>query len=130
MSKKQWGHGYWNGVNDAINGKVKLGIKNEAMFWAAAMCVANAEKQYSRLVFPVRLFIAWCVGAGLSTQYAKRIYDYIIINEPYNCYVSGDAHSAWINDSFILPNGTKEEWIAKLGQFQQILGQFYNRSVI
>ena len=113
MSREQWGHGYWKGVKDALNGEVMNDIADQARWWVCNMGVSNSHKAYSRLVFPVEEFLWLCDFCGLSIEYAKRIYDFILKNEPFGCYVSGESWSKWTDDCFILPRGTKEDWQAE-----------------
>lgn len=113
MSREQWGHGYWKGVKDALNGEIRNDIADQARWWVCNMGVSNSHKAYSRLVFPVEEFLWLCDFCGLSTEYAKRIYDFILVNEPFGCYVSGKANSPWVKDSFILPRETNANWQKK-----------------
>ena len=113
MSRQQWGNGYWSGVDDAINGAIKTSIEEQALLWICHMGISNEKKENSRLVFPVRDFIVWCAVGGFTKRYAKRIYDYILNNEPYGCYVSGEALTDWVDDSFILPR-IDSTWLEEL----------------
>lgn len=113
MSREQWGNGYWKGVHDAQNGHVKTDFANIARFTVCQMCIMNHDAECSRLVFPVTKMCIWLEIAGLPKGLAKRIYDYILINEPYGCYVSGESWQKWTDDCFILPMGTKEDWQAE-----------------
>jgi hypothetical protein len=113
MSQKQCGHGYWKGVYDALNDTIKTDIGKQAEWCVCQMCIINEEKNYSKLVFPVKELQICCALAGLDRLYVKRIYDYIMHNEPYGCYVSGENGSKWTDDCFILPNGIDGTWQAE-----------------
>lgn len=109
MSREQWGHGYWKGVEDATNGNVNSSVSDIARYFVCQMCIANKRKECDRLLFSVTLFRSWCIVAGFSDRYAKRIYDYILNNEPYGCYVSGESWNKWTQDCFVLPNLDDED---------------------
>lgn len=111
MSRAQWGHGYWQGVKDAEFRKKRARMDDEAAFMVCNMCIMNANKDYNRSLFPVKEFISFCRFAGLNKEYAKSVYDYIMANEPYGCYISGDVDWDWEYDYFCLPCGEKEFWI-------------------
>ena len=115
MSQKQWGHGYWKGVHDALNGKIKNSIEEQAKKWVCLMCLENENKMYDRSEYPVSQFAARCVDAGFTERHAKRIYNYILFKEPYGCFVSGMSWQPWEKDYFILPIGRKtaDEWQAE-----------------
>ena len=110
MSREQWGHGYWKGVEDATAGKVRLKFPDEVKYWVCQMCISNCNKSYDRTLFPVREFIWLCDFCGISERYAKKVYDYIILNEPFGCYVSGPANGSWDKDYFVLPVADKAHW--------------------
>lgn len=122
MSREQWGHGYWKGVEDARAGRVnaKHTFKDEVKFWIAAMCQSNCSKSYDKTLFSVKEFISLCHFCGLSTKYAKKIYGFILDNNYYDfepetqylCYVSGSQQSDWQDDYFVIPYHyhTEEEW--------------------
>ena len=120
MSREQWGHGYWKGVTDAQSGKYKANISLEAKYWIANMCISNYDKSFDRSLYPVREWVWRCRFSGLSQNYAKRIYDYILNHNYFDfrpegmalCYVTGSEKKTWDGDYFVLPlwNYTKEEW--------------------
>ena len=103
MSREQWGHGYWKGVEDANSGKVRTPIEDEAKHAICLMCASNEKKEYDRTLFPVREFIAFCHMAGLGEKYAKNVYDYVMNNMPYGAYISGGARNPWYEDYFVVP---------------------------
>ena len=121
MSKVQWGHGYWKGVEDAVCGNIRVPIGEEVKFWIANMCLSNCYKTSDRSLFPVKEWISYAAFCGLSEKYAKKIYNYILNNNYYHfssdgkvcwCYVSGDLRWDWKEDYFIVPHDdyTAEEW--------------------
>ena len=116
MSREQWGHGYWNGVKDALNGKIKTSIQDYARWLVCNMCISNSHKTYDKLLFPVQEFLWYCDFCGLSVEYARKIYDYIMIKEPFGCYVSGQKSNSWVNDYFVLPYDTEENWQKRADQ--------------
>lgn len=110
MSKKQWGHGYWHGVQDAINGTVNLmNLEEKTILIVCLMCIWNNKKQYDQSLFPVWQFNVFVEDSGMTKRQAKNIYNYVLQNEPYGCYVSGDEGDDWLNDWFVLPNMSKDE---------------------
>ena len=121
MSQSQWGHGYWKGVEDAKNGTV---TKDNTELWAKFYCchfmISNSDKEYDRSLYPVSEFIARAVGFdGISRNLAKKIYDYIMINQPYGCYVSGEHDAPWEEDYFVIGNWTKEECYEELNNIKE-----------
>ncbi|MBR0340801.1 MAG: hypothetical protein IJH64_00850 [Oscillospiraceae bacterium] len=104
MSKQQWGHGYWKGVQDAQNGDVRCNIEKVSKHWIKWMMQENADAKHSRLLYSVKDFSFWltCVF-GYTPEYVKQIYDYILNNEPDGCYVTGQPFGEWIDDMFVLP---------------------------
>lgn len=120
MSREQWGHGYWRGVEDAQAGKVRGNFPTEVKFWIANMCISNYYKSYDSSLFPVSEWVAYANCCGLSTAYAKKVYDYILRHDFYDfkpneqswCYVTGSAQSKWTDDYFVIPlsNYELQEW--------------------
>jgi hypothetical protein len=122
MSREQWGHGYWQGVEDAQSGTIrkKYTFKDEVKFWIANMCISNCSKTYDASLFSVRDFVFYITQCGLSEKYAKKVYDYILKHNMYDfkpkvyceCYVSGDKRWKWFEDYFVLPIScyTRDEW--------------------
>lgn len=122
MSREQWGHGYWKGVEDAQFGRVRTDFQEEVKFWIAHMCCSNYEKSFDRSLFPVQEFIFYCDFCGVSEKFAKKVYDYILNKEDslYEfrkdrwswCYVTGDARNKWHQDYFVIPvsDYALEEW--------------------
>ena len=130
MSREQWGHGYWRGVEDATNGVVRsIPFKEEVMYWIANMCCSNYRKDFDATLFPVAEWIEYASFCGLSEKYAKKVYDYILNNNYYDfkpqayswCYVSGNAKSDWRNDFFVLSisNYTLKEWEKIVDEIQE-----------
>ena len=105
MSREQWGHGYWQGVKDAQMGKVKTQFPLEAEWLICRMCVENDDKDYDKSLYPVRQLISKLHFCGLDEKYAKRVYDYVMYNEPYGSYISGNPRAEWTEDYFVLPFG-------------------------
>ena len=106
MSREQWGHGYWKGVNDAITGAVKekQDISSLSEFCIRQMNRMNKSKHYDKTLFPVRELFAILRASGIDDKTGKRVYDYILNNEPLGCYVTGHPKQPMIEDSFVLPN--------------------------
>jgi hypothetical protein len=103
VSKQQWGHGYWKGVQDAEIGNVTCDIKNACEYWIAWMKHCNHDKVRSRTLFSVRDFSFWLTFVfGYTPEQVKQIYDYILKNEPCGCYVTGQPNGEWIDDMFVL----------------------------
>ncbi len=111
MSRQQWGHGYWQGVKDTEAGKKRIRIDDEAAFMVCNMCIMNADKDYDKSLFSVKEFISFCRFAGLNKKYAKMIYDNILKNGHYGCYITGYSEDPWENDYFCLPGAEKEFWL-------------------
>ena len=131
ISREQWGHGYWKGVEDAQNGKVRSNFPDEVKYWIANMCCSNYRKDYDQSLFPVVEWIHYASFCGLSEKYAKKVYDYILNhnyydfepNTSYWCYVSGDYRNPWYEDYFVLPIGCKtlKEWEDTVDSLQEQL---------
>lgn len=131
MSREQWGHGYWKGVEDAEMGKVRTKIKflDEVKFWIANMCCSNWHKTYDATLFPVEEWISYANFCGMDIKYAKKVYDYILKNNYYDfepgqyswCYVSGSSKSKWYDDYFVIPinNYSLEEWQGFVDEIQE-----------
>ena len=137
MSREQWGHGYWKGVEDAQSGKVKSKFPDEVKYWIAMMCAANEYKSYDRSLYQVKDFN---YDFSLSEKYAKRIYDYILLNNYYDfmpdewswCYVSGAQNEDWHDDYYVLPYGSyePEEWCKIIDMFREKWGWFAKKKII
>lgn len=136
MSREQWGHGYWKGVEDAQSGKVRSKFPDEVKYWIAMMCSANEYKDYDRGIYKVSDFI---FDFNLENKYAKRIYDYIFNRQLHNkdyydfrpdewswCYISGDPKDDWYDDYFVIPyaNYSCEEWCIIIDEFREKWGWF------
>ena len=131
MSREQWGHGYWKGVEDAQSGKIKSKFPDEVKYWIAMMCSTNEYKDHDHSLYSVSDFI---FDFSLDIRYAKRIYNYILKNNYYDfrpnkwswCYVSGDQFSKWDDDYFVLPYGhySPEEWCIIIDEFREQWGWF------
>ena len=131
MSREQWGHGYWKGVEDAQSGKVRkqYTFKDEVKYWIANMCCSNWGKSFDATLFPVDEWISYAEFCGFDKKYAKKVYDYILKNNYYDfepgtyhwCYVSGSAKSAWYDDCFVIPigNHTLSEWQQIVDELQE-----------
>lgn len=136
MSRKQWGHGYWRGVEDAQAGRVRSEFPDEVKYWIAMMCSANEYKNYDRGLYSVSDFV---FDFNLQEKYAKRIYDYILKNNYYDfrknewswCYVSGEQYSKWNEDYFVIPYSDYEpqEWCIIIDEFREKWGWFKNVSM-
>lgn len=110
MSREQWGHGYWKGVEDATCGNVRSSLPVIAKWLVCNMCISNADKDYDRSLFPVKELIAFLACVGLDTKYAQKVYKYVQKNEPYGCYISGHPKAPWKEDYFVLPFDSKDAW--------------------
>ena len=120
MSREQWGHGYWKGVEDAQIGNIRLPIDDEVKLWIATMCRFNSKSHYDRSLFPVSSFISFVYFCGMDEKYAKKIYNYILNhnyyefkpNEPACCYVTGSWRNDWAKDYFVIPvhQYSYDEW--------------------
>lgn len=135
MSREQWGHGYWKGVEDAQSGTVKSKFPDEVKYWIAMMCSFNEHKDYDHSLYRAGDLI---LNYNLSWQYAKRIYNYILNNNYYDfrpgrwswCYVSGLQNSKWNDDYFVLPVSDygPEEWCIIIDEFREEWGWFKNNA--
>lgn len=131
MSREQWGHGYWKGVQDAQNGKIKSKFSDEVKYWIAMMCSVNEFKSYDKSLYSVSDFI---FDFNLSEKYAKRVYDYVLNNNYYEfrpnqfswCYISGEPWDNWHDDYFVLPgaNYSPKEWCIIVDEFREKWGWF------
>ena len=110
MSREQWGAGYWQGVEDARNGKVRTNIEALAGWCVCLMRIDNEKKSYDRTLFPVAQLVAYFQSAGLDKSLVKAVYDYIMRHEPYGCYIGGFFADPWYEDYFVLPWGRVEEY--------------------
>ena len=110
MSREQWGHGYWKGVNDAISGSVgKTDIERLSETMVCCMCRANQSKEFDKSLFAVsQAFTLFCRFSGINEEDFKNAYKYILNKEPLGCYVSGNPNDDMMNDFFVLPNLTDE----------------------
>lgn len=108
MSREQWGHGYWNGVRDALDGNVRseYPLKELVDDCLAFMWKCNRDKWYDRTLFPMKEFSAFCRFAGISKKDMMRVYNYVLENydECYGCYISGDPCGPPSDDYFVLSN--------------------------
>lgn len=102
-------------------GKNKEKFRDEVKFWICHMCIANYNKPWNRSLVPVSEWVSdLCLFCGITMQYAKKVYDYILDNNEYDfetdsyswCYVSGEVWDEWDKDYFVIPisNYTEEEW--------------------
>lgn len=99
MSRQQWGHGYWQGVNDAKNGKVKPSAEDLTMLCMACMVDCNRDKCDSSL------FKVWILVASIGEDDAKKVYDYALKN-----HAIGDGMGdSWMDDYFLLPAWTEKD---------------------
>ena len=115
MSRKQWGHGYWKGVEDAENGKILMSRKDICEYWIAHMCLSNIHKDHDRSLYPVHELIARLCGCeGYELSDVKKIYDYIMSYQPLDCYVSGYPKEEWTQDWFVIPNLDEDEALEKI----------------
>lgn len=140
MSREQWGHGYWKGVEDAQAGKVRAQFPTEVKFWIAHMCASNYRKDYDRSLFAVSDWIRFARFCGMGETYAKRIYDFILRHEFYEfepdrqswCYVSGSARSNWVDDYFVVPWSDYElpEWEKIIDGMQKTFSESYKQEGI
>ena len=131
MSREQWGHGYWKGVEDAQAGKVRSKFLDEVKYWIAMMCSTNEYKTYDKSLYSVSDF---AFDFNLSQKYAKKIYDYILNNNYYDfrpgqwswCYVSGNSWDKWYEDYFVIPYSSysPEEWCNIIDEFREQFGMF------
>lgn len=106
MSREQWGHGYWQGVNDALSGSVvKNDIEKLSRTMICCMCKINKNNTHDKLLFPVSsAFRFFCDWIGIDEKEFKTSYTYILNNEPLGCYISGHPNDDMMNDFFVLPN--------------------------
>lgn len=128
MSREQWGHGYWQGVRDVTNGKVRSTVKEWAYFCCLQMRISNSHKAIDRTLFPVReLFIMLEFAEVDAKKITKDVYEYVLNhgegfggwyvnfgnkkNPNYQMiYISGEAKSDMYDDYFvILPADNNEE---------------------
>lgn len=112
ISRKQWGHGYWKGVEDATN-KVSDLLPQDEMwegvcFWVANMCMTNSNRYRDQGLYPVKDLILDFSIDGRGEKAAKKLYDYVLKRTPLGCYVSGGLHSDWKDDYFVLPKLSEE----------------------
>lgn len=66
------------------------------------MWLDNQKKEYDKSLYPVRQLFAFCRFCGIDEKYAKAVYDYVMHNEPYGCYISGAPKDKMIDDYFVL----------------------------
>lgn len=106
MSREQWGHGYHKGVQDALDGKAEEpeSTKELAEEMVKLMWRFNQSKFYDKTLYSVRELKAFMRFSGVDDNLWKRIYNYILHNEPYGCYVSGSPNSRPEEDCFVLPD--------------------------
>ena len=128
VSKEQWGNGYWKGVDDAQNGKIKHKFSDEVKYWICHMTYVNeAYKPYDKSLYRVQDLIndwAFVMDYKIAERQAKKVYDYILNwKEPYfyveglgSTYISGSRWSDWRDDYFVLPIGTDLETVEKAEQ--------------
>ena len=128
MSREQWGNGYWKGVDDAQNGKIKHKFSDEVKYWICRMVYTNtAYKPYDKSLYRVQDLIndwAFAIDYKIAERKAKAIYDYILNwKEPYFyvdglcfAYISGEQWADWRDDFFVLPIGKKLEDIENVAQ--------------
>ncbi len=104
MSREQWGHGYHKGVQDALDGVVKepYDIADITRDCLLLMWRTNQSKSYDRSLFPVSQFYAFLTLFGLDDNIGTRVYNYVLNNEPYGCYIGGTPRSKPKDDFFVL----------------------------
>ena len=126
MSRQQWGHGYWRGVEDAMAGNVRPPLPILAKMAICEMAIFNAEKDYDRSLFPVREFIAYCRASGMPDGFAKRVYDYVYkhgdmaSDATLGAYISGEPRAAWTEDYFVVPSWRSDELYAERERLAQM----------
>ena len=109
MSREQWGHGYRQGVRDAEIGHVRKSadLKKFAEDALVMMWKWNQKKINDRSLFPVNAFKSYLALFGDNMNEKglwKDIYDYILYNEPFGCYVSGPSNKSIDEDFFVVCN--------------------------
>lgn len=112
MSREQWGHGYWKGVEDHAAGRVKdhIDIKKMAEMCVLAMVKMNAHVYEGRSLLKVSTFETFAYRfCGIDTHTLDRVYDYILHNEPFGAYVSGAPDADKRDDYYVLPNISAEK---------------------
>ena len=79
-------------------------IKREAERWIKWMANEAVYSRYSRSLFPVDSFILHAhTLCGYKVEDVKKIYDYILNENPLGCFVTGDPYGEWYDDYFVLP---------------------------
>lgn len=102
MSRQQWGHGYWQGVNDANSGKVKPSEPSaeDLTMLCMTFMVDHNRGEYDSSLFPV-----WGLVASIGENDAKKVYDYSLKNQ----LIGDGMGDSWTDDYFLLPAWTEKE---------------------
>lgn len=106
MSREQWGHGYWKGVEDHAAGRVKdsIDIKKTAEMCVLAMAKMQRSAWENRSLVKVSTFDTFAYRfCGIDTHTLDRVYEYILNNEPFGAYVSGAPNADKSDDYYVLP---------------------------
>ena len=117
MSREQWGHGYYKGVEDALSGAITLTdyAPVAANFFICVLCGNGISKGNLEPV-PFSDLIA----LGCDMELLKEVHDYILNNKPIGSYISGAINDKWHDDSIVLPatfSETKEYWDNKASYY-------------
>lgn len=113
MSREQWGHGYWSGVRDAEMNGVKMHsfcIEDFTVECLRQMARFSRLRGYDFGLCSVKDFRAWIlIEFADADKLAKDVYDYVMINNPFGCYIGGDQTGEWTEDYFVLSRELGEE---------------------
>lgn len=119
MSQEQWGHGYWQGVRDAINGTVRTSVKDRVFLWYLLMTKRNALKKEDKSLFAVSDLYTFISIAGLDAEeYTREVYNYVYYHGEEGSlmfnfgnaefpnyqlfYISGNDDSDMLDDYFVI----------------------------
>lgn len=107
MSKEQWGHGYHQGVKDALVGTLdhSFNVKRWSEVLVAYMMLNNRYGMYDRSLYSVHQALIVCNASfGMTKEQFEIVYSYILKNEPFGCYVSGDVENKDIYKDYFCLN--------------------------
>ena len=105
MSNKQWGHGYWQGVMDTLEGRAPEVRTHDLTYYVVSYMV-----DYNRGREDSSLFHVWMLPLFIGEDLARRVYNYLRKNTMNDdIYIGGESGNAWTDDWVILPNWTEKE---------------------
>ena len=113
MSRQQWGHGYYQAIKDIEDGTLKVNndVEKLSTILICTMCNINRNVLHDKSLFSVKDLLLHSEVAGIPQEFIHKSYNFIMANEPYGCYVSGENGKDWLYDYFVLPNLSENDCV-------------------